>query len=65
MLTKAFQTYFLHIFSRWQGGFFQNESSAWNGTGFINIEYAHDFDFVDAGCYAVTLQSEILCFPQS
>ena len=65
MLTKAFQTHFLHIFSRWQGDFSQNESLAWNGTGFITIEYAQDFDCSVAGGYAVTLQSEVLSVPES
>ena len=46
-------------------GFSQNESSAWNGTGFINIEYAQGFECVVAGGYAVTLQSEVLSFPES
>ena len=65
MLSKAFHTHFLHNFKRWQGGFSQNESSAWNGTGFINIEYAQGFECVDARGYAVTLQSEVLSFPES
>ena len=65
MLSKVFHTHFLHNFSKWQGGFSQNESSAWNGTGFINIEYAQGLKFVVAGCYAVTLQSEVLSFPES
>ena len=55
MVSKGFHTQFSHNFSRWQGGFFQNESSAWNGTGFTNIAFAQDFDCTVAGGYAATL----------
>ena len=55
MLSKVFHTHILHNFSKWQGGFSQNESSAWNGTGFINIDFAQDFDCTVAGGYAATL----------
>ena len=43
-------------------GFSQNESSAWNGTGFIKIAFAQDFDCTVAGGYAATLQYEVLTF---
>ena len=55
ILSKVFHTHFLHNFNWWQGGFSQNESSAWNGTGFINIAFAQDFDCTVAGGYAATL----------
>ena len=55
MLSKVFHIYFLHNFCKWQGGFSQNESSAWNGTGFMNIAFAQDFDCTGAGGYAATL----------
>ena len=65
MLLKVFQTHFVHNFSKWQGGFSQNESSARNGTVFISKEYAQGFECVVAGGYAVTFQSEVLSFPKS
>ena len=55
MLSKVFHTHILHNFSKWQGGFSQNESSAWNGTGFITIGFAQDFECTVAGGYAATL----------
>ena len=55
MLSKVFHTHFLHNLNRWQGGFSQNESSAWNGTGFIKIAFAQEFVCTVAGGYAATL----------
>ena len=55
MLSKVFHTHFLHNFKGDKGIFSQNESSAWNGTGFINIAFAQDFDCTVAGGYAATL----------
>ena len=52
---KSISHSFLHNFNWWQGGFSQNESSAWNGTGFINIAFAQDFDCIVAGGYVTTL----------
>ena len=62
MLSKVFHTHFLHNFNRWQGGFSQNESSAWSGTEFLNIEFAQEFDCSVAGGYAVFLQFDVLTF---
>ena len=52
---KSISHSFLYNFSTWQGAFSQNESSAWNGVGFINIAFAQDFDCTVAGGYAATL----------
>ena len=43
-------------------GFSQNESSAWNGTGFIKIAFAQDFDCTVAGGYAATLSYDVWTF---
>ena len=55
MLSKVFHTHFLHNFNWWQGGFSQNESSAWNGTGFITIAFAQELDCTVAGAQGAQL----------
>ena len=52
---KSISHSFFYTILRGERGFSQNESSAWNGTGFIKIAFAQGFDCTDARGYAVTL----------
>ena len=57
---KSISHSFFYTILRGERGFSQNESSAWNGTGFINIAFAQDFECTVAGGYAATLWYEVL-----
>ena len=59
---KSISHSFFYTILRGERGFSQNESSAWNGTGLIKMEFAQDYDCAVAGGYAVTLQSDVLSF---
>ena len=52
---KSISHSFVTQFEQVTRDFSQNESSAWNGTGFINIAFAQDFACTVAGGYAATL----------